>query len=334
MKRIRRPAQPPTRLTGFTLIELLVVIAIIAILVALLLPAVQQAREAARRSQCKNNLKQIGLALHNYHSTFRCFPQGYIDGDTVRNGSVQDGGWGWQTHLLPSLEQSNVYDQLDMSYHPFGVNTISENIATVATPVPVFDCPSDPKPQTTTLHDSSDSGYVETIATTSYQASLGAFIQTPCISSSSRRPNPDCNGLFTANSCRRMRDVTDGTSNTIAVGEVTWTVSTKQVLYGAIMHQGGAHCHANSVGTAVDFPVWRLMRSTRLKLNGPDPARPQTGFHSMHDGGAQFVFADGSVRFISENIQHTDSRIADSSETWGIYQKIADINDGAVVGEF
>src|SRR3954463_8669310 len=98
---------------GFTLIELLVVIAIIAILIALLLPAVQQAREAARRTQCKNNLKQIGLALHNYHDVFGCIPPGYIDIGTPNSPTVYDGGWSWASMILPQIDQAPLFNSFD-----------------------------------------------------------------------------------------------------------------------------------------------------------------------------------------------------------------------------
>lgn len=321
---------------GFTLIELLVTIAIIAVLVALLLPAVQQAREAARQSQCRNNLKQIGISLHNYHDTYGAFPQGYVDGDRLGNGTVQDNGWSWHTRLLPFLDQSNLYDKFDLNYVPFGGASIPQNHETVATPLTIFTCPTDTKPEITSLPEihANSVGYTDRIATSSYVGALGAFLQNLCKSSSSREPNPDQNGFFTANVCRQSRDITDGLSNTIAVGEATWELSQNQVLYGAVMHQGGAHCHAVDVGGSYYLPAWRLMRTSRYKLNGYNPDRSHTGFHSMHHGGAHFLFADGSVRFVSENIHDTASNLGSSPATWGIYQKIADIDDGAVIGEF
>ena len=133
---------------GFTLIELLVVIAIIAILIALLLPAVQQAREAARRTQCRNNLKQIGLALHNYHDTFRLFPPGVI-----RDGQNNSEAWGWTVFILPFLEQANLYNQLDPDTYRLrdllaGLNPTypapTANAAILQNPLSVFICPSDP----------------------------------------------------------------------------------------------------------------------------------------------------------------------------------------------
>lgn len=130
---------------GFTLIELLVVISIIAILIALLLPAVQQAREAARRTQCKNNLKQIGLALHNYHDVARAFPPGWIAVDDTGSPSAHEGtsGVGWAAMILPYLEQGNIYSQFNASL-PL---TDPANAAFLRNQIPGYKCPSDPQPE-------------------------------------------------------------------------------------------------------------------------------------------------------------------------------------------
>src|SRR5688500_480674 len=140
--------RPVPRRRGFTLIELLVVIAIIATLIAILLPAVQQAREAARRTQCKNNLKQIGLALHNYHDIQLTFPPGFI-----RDGVANSDGWSWGAAILPQLEQAPLYDLLGVSRYRLrdvlaGSNpalaTVAQRSAALQTHVPVYVCPSDP----------------------------------------------------------------------------------------------------------------------------------------------------------------------------------------------
>src|SRR5579871_6659577 len=140
-----------TKRKGFTLIELLVVIAIIAVLMALLLPAVQQAREAARRSQCKNNLKQVGLALHNYHEIANMLPPGWV-GITAGAPDIHGlNGWGWASKILPLLDQSTAYNQINFSVD---VSNAANNAMRLTT-FPVFRCPSDPQPDTWTIYDQS-----------------------------------------------------------------------------------------------------------------------------------------------------------------------------------
>lgn len=194
------------RIRGFTLIELLVVIAIIAILIALLLPAVQQAREAARRTQCKNNLKQLALAMHNYHDVYDQFP---CAGATTEN----DGGryrqawltWSGFAMLLPYIEQSNVYNQIDFNYtwHRNIPTLGSTNNTLARTRIAAFVCPSDP---------GADASYSANMAPTSYGLSAG-----PASNWSMRLNNP---GIFTLWNAAKIRDIKDGTSNTIAGAEM------------------------------------------------------------------------------------------------------------------
>src|SRR5437868_1887907 len=152
---------------AFTLIELLVVIAIIAILIALLVPAVQKVREASSLAQCKNNLKQIGLALHSYHDTNKLFPPGYIDGnkDPASTPDNEVGpGWGWASFLLPYLEQGNVYKQIDFNQ---GVG-IGSNVAVSQVPLTIFQCPSDPLQDAFPVYDSSFATPIATVAHGNY----------------------------------------------------------------------------------------------------------------------------------------------------------------------
>ncbi|MEW4562505.1 DUF1559 domain-containing protein [Bremerella sp. JC770] len=319
------------RYSGFTLVELLVVIAIIGVLIALLLPAVQQAREAARRMQCQNNLKQLGLALLNYHDVFGQFPPGYID---IAPNSVtsQDGGWSWQAQILPQLEQKPLFDQFDYESHPYGPigdpYSTAENVAGVATELSMFGCPSDPKPSHTSLFEPSDNGYVEKIATSSYAGVIGSFTNNAC--DSTLNSHSAHNGLLGANTNRKIRDITDGLSNTTMVGEMTWMQSENQVLYGSIGSGGTANCGGNNV----QHPPYRHLRSHRQKPNGASPSSVHTAFHSMHPGGVQFVFADGSVHFIAETIQHTGSSNSEAPTNWGVYQRLGTMNDGQVVADY
>ena len=264
-----------TRKRGFTLIELLVVIAIIAILIALLLPAVQQAREAARRSTCKNNLKQIGLALHNYHDAHKIFPYGYTTKDygatvapaTTANDS--DLRLGWSMFLLPFLDQANLYQFLG-SNGAFDAPRWYLQPALLSDPgaksvVSVFICPSDRmEGLNTDLGGYGKSNYkgVGYHDTSAY--------------------------IFGQESNRtRMRDIGDGTSNTFIVGEAT---------------ANGFRLGALWMGTYPTGDTAIVMRSTlddpTLLINGTS----SSAFSSPHVGGAHFLFADGKVQLISENI--------------------------------
>ncbi|HUQ71374.1 MAG TPA: DUF1559 domain-containing protein, partial [Planctomycetaceae bacterium] len=193
-----------SRRRGFTLIELLVVIAIIAILIALLLPAVQQAREAARRTQCRNNLKQLGLALHNYHDNFNIFPMGFSDvvaGNAERNGS----GWAWSAMVLPYLDQAPLYNQFNFNVTPYNcVNCaapITGNQALVGTQLAAFSCPSDVKPATAANNggaaNTSASQGTAAIATSSYMGCRGSFNGVFCVESGTAvNFDPRNNGLL------------------------------------------------------------------------------------------------------------------------------------------
>lgn len=338
---------------GFTLIELLVVIAIIAILVALLLPAVQQAREAARRTQCKNNLKQMGLALHNYHDTFSIFPMGFTD-VIPGNTELTNSGWSWMTMILPYVEQGPLYSQFNFATSPYALTTPGgqavQNQALVATPLAVFSCPSDTKPALAANNAGAAAAGAGTnaIATTSYCGVRGSFNGTFCTNTGTAiNFEPRNNGLLIVNGNRRMRDITDGTSNVLVVGEVRWIPlitdingtanvgSVRQYVYGNVTNAGGAQCTNN--GSTNNGPDLHL-RATHQKLNGPpiDASNQHRNFHSRHVGGAQFLLGDGSVRFLSENIDNTATGYTAAlvNGPYGTYQRLGAINDGQVVGEF
>ena len=284
------------RRRGFTLIELLVVIAIIAILIALLLPAVQQAREAARRSECKNNLKQMGLAIHNYHDTYRILPPGFNVDLVVANTSTGNGGLGWSGSILPGLDQANLYNTIDFNAD-WGTGANEDACATYLS---VYRCPSD----TTVSHRNHDG--IDARVPTSY---LACFSGTR--SSDSEANVTDADGIFFLNSSIRMRDLTDGSSNTIGVGECVNNFDEfKDHFYIGSTSIGGWD------GAPREYSEY--LASTDVAMNTTN----EVAFGSMHVGGAQFLMMDGSVRFLSENMNRT------------IYSYLGSRADGEVIGDF
>ena len=298
---IRRP-------TGFTLVELLVVIAIIGVLVGLLLPAVQTAREAARRSSCGNNLKQIGLALSNFESAQKALPAGY----SFYNGSPTPSGnsWGWAVFIMPYLEQQALYDQLRPTSRPIsdlynnGSYTLADK-ALLQTPIPGYRCPSDTTPALNNLvvfdsgrYDVATSNYVgcvgDILATTYDNDSGGAFFGRYDRLSSTPGTGPL--GLA-------LRKVTAGLSKTLAVGERS------ALNYAAVWAGVGSVCCFNSSSTARS--LGRAFYLINFDwINGGGSASDQgKGFSSAHGGGAQFLYLDNSVQFISETIDK--NRLAD-----------------------
>ncbi|MCA9080052.1 MAG: DUF1559 domain-containing protein [Planctomycetaceae bacterium] len=306
--RMRRP--------GFTLIELLVVIAIIAILIALLLPAVQQAREAARRSQCKNNLKQIGLALHNYHDTHNTFPPGWIN----QNSSVSS-NWGWQAYILPFADQAPLYNAIQPGAGSLGdALLVAGRLAEMQKPLSVFRCPSDTAPDLNSGHQLLDAGGTNShsVATSNYIATNGGGDWTS---------GAGLGGTFGQNSKTRFRDITDGTSNTIVVGERSWQ------LVGP-----NTNCNAAAVFGVGSNGTNDLQRMAMAKGTFAINAAADDGgvdqcarsYSSRHVGGTHFLLGDGAVRFVSENIQR------DPNGTNGnfLFQNLLNKADGNVVGEF
>lgn len=271
---------------GFTLIELLVVIAIIAILIALLLPAVQQAREAARRSTCKNNLKQMGLALHNYHETHSCFPSGWIGVQPGVGPNVQYGsGWGWGTMILPFMDQSPLYSKINFN---LDINNGAQTPGLIDIVMPAYVCVSDPGPNTFELEEEGSPGTVlAKLARANYIGVFGSQELDYCETVS---PGTNCRstGLFYQNSNTRFRDITDGTSQTLFVGErrTNPTAGWYSTWVGAVPK--GEETFSRVLGATDHVPN--------------DPASHFDDFSSNHTGGAQFLFGDGRVRFISENI--------------------------------
>jgi len=314
--------------TGFTLIELLVVIAIIAILVALLLPAVQQAREAARRSQCKNNLKQLGLALHNYHDTHRVFPSGYIAdvNHPDRDPDTFDGpqGWAWGTMILPFLEQGNVYDALQTNLPSWHAN----NAVAVRSILPVFLCPSATGTDAPIEVRNESDDLIATFGRSTYVANVGH--DEPWGYTATNHAQY-ANGPFFRNSKIATRDITDGLSNTVFLGEHTPLVSDKTW----VAVPPGATVCANNPARFAPLDIECDAAATLVLVHsGPsafegdvihppnDPSVHVCQMYSQHTGGAHVLLGDGSVRFVSQNISVI------------IWAALSSRNGGEVVGEY
>lgn len=274
---------------AFTLIELLVVIAILAILIGLLLPAVQRVRESAGRARCLNNLKQMGLALHNYHDTHRALPPGYLACGPYVNGATDTSpGWAWGAHLLPFLEQQNLYKQYSLSL------PVSNSLA-AATVVNTFLCPSDITPSTAFAVTDNSWGTVCMAPPSSYAACCG----------SGRTTAATGNGVFYRNSQTRLSDITDGTSNTLFIEERAFA-KVQGTWVGAI---SGGYCNEGPYNP--DPAPGRLGQGAAALVlvhagtNNNPTERNLDDAASMHTGGSNFLFADGSVHFIRSVISHS-----------------------------
>lgn len=332
------------RRKAFTLIELLVVIAIIAILIALLLPAVQQAREAARRTQCKNNLKQIGLALHNYHDVYNLFPPGSVPATDGTANFVNQASWGWSTFILPQIDAANVFDALGVNELSLrevtGANATSlGNLNRLFPALSFYQCPSDttgPNLQAG-MRRADFNGTNESGITNNWRPPTMNYIGVVGYRDVNRPLGPGSvpqRGMFYNASRLRFRDVTDGTSNTIAIGEREMRCGAGSWIGNRAPRGGGTR--------GADYTFGRVT----VLINDPvntGSTRCTDGFSSQHTGGAQFLLADGSVRFISENIDSTPTGINGQSDValtdaqiqaMGTYQRLGLRNDGLVVGEF
>lgn len=254
------------RRTGFTVVELLVVMAVIGMLVALLLPAVQAAREAARRTQCDNNLRQIGIALSGYHETRGRFPI----------GNVYITNWTFQTALLPRLEQENLYKQADFNYHDcFAYNQAQGGLGMVSVNLPVMQCPSEPRRG----QKFSDAAW-GTYANGNYFGVMGTTITAG-------------DGMLYSEKSVLLADVSDGTSQTIFVGE-------RGMIGDLLLGWWACGSGFNKLGDSDN------LLSTELGFTeGADNSAHLTHFWSYHPGGGAFLLVDGSVHFISYGIDNS-----------------------------
>ncbi len=328
--------------SAFTLVELLVVIAIIGVLIGLLLPAVQQVREAARRTACKNNLKQLGLALHNYESSLRQFPSGYASisganyaaktGYSVAGGfqSANHLGQAWGAYFLPYLEQANLHNQINFKLPGFD----AANLIARETQLPLFVCPTDHWSFNNFVVRNESVSPIEKYAAASYCANWGpasGVADTPGNPSDDRNldATPDnSQGPFFRNSKTRFANITDGISSTLAIGERT---------NGPVLDTDGQpigtppHPNFENVWFAairdIDAPDDDHGHMVLFDAEyGPNQARGEgtgadRGVSAPHRGLAQFVFLDGSVHTISEDIDITT------------YRALASISGGEVISD-
>jgi prepilin-type N-terminal cleavage/methylation domain-containing protein len=329
---------------AFTLIELLVVIAIIAILVALLLPAVQQAREAARRSQCKNNLKQVGLALHNYHDVFRRFPIGSVQHLVPPN--VSGSGLSWMVGLLPYLEQSTLFNKFEMNASNNGAGNNSVNGPLVdGVIIPVYLCPSSPIPALYPIsgYQHMQAHYVGISGATNSDGFPADRVQVCC---TFRDNLISGDGLLIPNASIPISKVPDGTSNTLVVGECSnyaydanrtekrvdgsypnsWYTGASGAgippNYGTKFGFMALAQPAKNITTIHFAPNSVFVQGTTTAPGMNSSSGAMNPLMSAHAGGVQGLLSDGSVRFLGNSVD------LDTLKSLGCR------DDGEVLGEF
>ncbi len=312
-----KPLENRNTRAAFTLVELLVVIAIIGILVALLLPAVQAAREAARRMQCSNNLKQLGLAMHNYHDVFNSLPYG------------ASAGWGhdWAAFILPQIEQTPLYETIPTPFNDSGAwtGTDARSLALIAlarTHVPAFRCPSQVGP----VNESKDVNGLTDRAIGNYVGCAGGDAQNDNLGvggmdgSNGLLLASQFNGSFNTAPPKKLRDAIDGLSNTLLIGETVYLLDAAR---GCDICDRFLFYHMDfDSGNGNDFS--EILGSSFYKINTDAVNNPERelSYSSYHPGGAQVVLGDGSTRFVAETIDLTTWRglgSRDRGEVLGSY---------------
>ena len=285
---------------GFTLIELMVVLCVIAVVSALLLPAVQHARDAARIAHCKNNMKQLGLAFHNYHDTFLAFPPGWTQHHPEPGAQTR---FGWSVFVLPFVEQAAMYQRLDFQTQQ------AEPLALFQTRIPTYRCAEDPTPEL-----NSQRGQFGTL---NYSVNFGPVAPPRFLENGLSEfwpgvlPTPlKTGGLAFLNSKIGVRDIRDGTSNTFLIGERS--------------ANGGA-------------AIWMGVRGNEFETDqvtdcaaGHELNKSEAGFSSLHAGGSHFLMCDGSVRFVNEQIPSGPG----VEQQMPLYQRLSGRADSLPIGDF
>ena len=286
---------------GFAFVEVLVIVGLIMLGMALLLPAIQQSRQDARRVQCKNNLKQLGLALHNYHDVYAAFPPGWI---SLAGAPGHGARIGWQTSILPFVDQAPLFNSIDFNKPPHDAN--GKPLKPFQTVLSVYRCPVDPAPNLNPLRGefatSNYSGNYGDVPARLSPLGLGDFwpgaVDAPMKS----------RGLFARNSNVRIQHITDGTSNTFLAGERGFTS-----------------------GAGIWVGVTDNGHEDDALTDSSHRSRPNAGwssYSSRHAGGVHVLMCDGAVRFVNETIE------SKPAPDMGTLQKLANKSDGQVIGEF
>lgn len=339
---------------GFTLIELLVVIAIIAVLIALLLPAVQNARESARRTQCRNNLKQLALAFHEYAEAFGKFPIAFQRSTNTGSQTVTSevgGHWSWGTAILPYCDQTPAYNSLNVSgYKLRDAAGTAAGYKTLTTPVPTFICPSD----VFLVNDFNGAPYNRRLVhpvNGNFIAAKSNYVMSGESSVSSipmidQRDNPTgmpapaaygpCTGMGWENSNSSFNFITDGDSNTLLLGERAYRFRT--VKTGAANVFGFDSTNNGATGIVDNCTSVMGLCQNGINYTASNASNSQArAYNSNHPGGALFAFCDGSVHFLSENIDYNFTTAPSSTLSNGawidsIFERLAGKSDGQPLG--